>query len=345
MRFAAPGYLWMLLALPLMAALFVLAFRRRRRALEIFGDLRLVRRLAATSSTERRVVKAALIVAAAFFLMLALARPQWGARLETVTRKGVDVVVAVDTSLSMMAEDVKPNRLAQARAAVSSLIEELQGDRIGLVAFSGRAYVACPLTLDYAAASLFLDVLEPDLIPVPGTAIAEAIRVADRAFPEGERRNRVIVLLTDGEDHEGDVEAAARAAAEDGITIYTLGIGTPEGEPIPMRNARGDVVGYKEDTKRRKVTSRLGEGSLQAIAAATGGRYYRSTPEGGELKRIYEAIAGMDQATLATRMHTAYEEHYMLPLGIAILLLAIEAAISDRKRSEPWSSSVVESAA
>ncbi len=332
MRFAAPGYLWLLLGLPLLAGLFVLAFRRRRRALEIFGDLRLVRRLTATSCTERRVVKAGLIVAAAGFLILALARPQWGARLETVTRKGVDVIVAVDTSLSMLAEDVKPNRLAQARAAVSALIDLLQGDRIGLVAFSGRAYVACPVTLDYAAASLFLDVLEPDLIPVPGTAIAEAIRTADRAFPAGERRNRVLILITDGEDHEGDIESAARAAAEDGITIYTLGIGTLEGEPIPMRNARGDVVGYKEDRSRRKVTSRLGESALEAIAVATGGRYYRSTPEGGELKRIYEATSGMDQTTLSSRLHTAYEERYALPLGIAILLLSIEAAISDRKR-------------
>ncbi|HKN46643.1 MAG TPA: VWA domain-containing protein, partial [Candidatus Polarisedimenticolia bacterium] len=235
MRFAAPQYLWALLALPILLALFVLAFRRRRRALEVFGDLRLVRRLSPTSSTERRVIKAALVVASALFLVLALARPQWGARLETVSRRGVDVIVAVDTSLSMLTEDVKPNRLAQARAAVASLLDMLQGDRVGLVAFSGTAYVACPLTLDYGAASMFVDVLDPDLLPVPGTAVAESIRAALRAFHSNERRNKVLIMMTDGEDHEGDVQAAARAAADEGITIYTVGVGTPNGEPIPLR--------------------------------------------------------------------------------------------------------------
>ena len=333
MRFAAPGYLWLLLALPVLAALFGLELRRRQRALAVFGDLRLVRRLAASASLERRVIKAALVIGAALFLVLALARPQWGTKLEKVSRRGIDVVVAVDTSLSMLAEDAKPNRLAQARAAVASLIDLLQGDRIGLVAFAGTAYVACPLTLDYTAASLFVDVLDPDLLPVPGTAIAEAIRASIRAFQTNERRNKVLILITDGEDHEGDVEGAARAAADEGITIYTVGIGSPNGEPIPLRNTRGEVVGYKEDRSKRKVTSRLGESALEAIAVATGGKYFRSTPEGIELRRIYEEISGMDQKALSSRLHTAYEERYQMPLAAAILLLAVEAALSDRKRA------------
>lgn len=332
MRFAAPEYLWLLLAAPALAGLHGLAFRGRRKALEAFGDLGLVRRLATSVSTERRVIKAALTVLASFFLALALARPQWGARLETVTRRGEDVIVAVDTSLSMLAEDVKPNRLAQARAAVAALIDLLQGDRIGLIAFSGRAFVACPLTLDYTAAGIFVDLLDPDLIPVHGTAIAEAIRTAIRAFQTTERRYKVLLLITDGEDHEGDVEAAARAAAAEGITIYTVGIGGTAGEPIPLRNARGDVVGYKEDRDRRKVTSRLGESALESIALTTGGKYFRSTPEGNELRRIYEEIAGMDHKTLSARLHTAYEERYQLPLGAAILLLIVEAAIPERAR-------------
>src|SRR5207249_2427029 len=176
MRFAAPDYLWWLLGLPVLIGLFVLSFRRRRRALEQFGDLRLVRRLSTSASLEKRIIKAALILGAALFLILALARPQWGAKLETVTRRGVDVIVAVDTSLSMLAEDVKPNRMAQARAAVGSFMDLLRGDRVGLVAFAGISYVACPLTLDYTAARMFVDVLDVDLIPVQGTAIADAIR-------------------------------------------------------------------------------------------------------------------------------------------------------------------------
>jgi Ca-activated chloride channel homolog len=347
MRFAAPEYLWWLIALPVMIGLFILSFRRRRKALEAFGDLRLMRLLSTSASLERRIIKATLLVVAALFLILALARPQWGAKLETVTRRGVDVIIAVDTSLSMLAEDVKPNRMSQARAAVGSFIDLLGGDRVGLIAFAGTSTVACPLTLDYTAARMFVDVLDVDLIPVQGTAIADGIRTAISAFRPGERRYKVLLLITDGEDHEGDVPAAASAAATEGITIFTVGVGSTGGEPIPLRNARGDFIGYKEDREHRKVTSRLGEKDLEAIATATGGRYFRSTPEGLELHRVYEEISRMDQRTLGGRTLTAHEERYQLPLGAAILLLLIEAALGDRRRAAvpaPPSAQAVEAA-
>ncbi len=331
MRFGASQYVWLLLALPILAGLLVLSFRRRRRALEAFGDLSLMDRLASSVSTEKRVIKAALVMLAAMFLVLALARPQWGTKLETVRRRGVDVIVAVDTSLSMLAEDVKPNRLTQARAAISSLIQMLQGDRVGLVAFAGAAYVACPLTLDYNAAEMFVDVLDTDLIPVRGTAIAEAIRTSMRAFQSKDRRYKVLILITDGEDHEGDVEAAARDAAAEGVVIYTVGVGGTAGEPIPLRNTRGEITGYKEDRERRKVTSRLGEGALESIASITGGKYFRSSAEGPELRRIYEEVSGMDQKSLSARLQTTYEERYVIPLGVALALLMLEASIGDRK--------------
>jgi Ca-activated chloride channel family protein len=331
MRFAAPGYLWLLLALPALAALFLLRFRLRRRALDAFGDRPLVERLAASASTERRIIKAALVLGAALCLALALARPQWGASLETVSRRGIDMIVAVDTSLSMLAEDVKPNRLVQARSAIASLLGLLEGDRIGLVAFAGTAYVACPLTLDYAAASMFVDVLDTSLIPVRGTAIAGAIRKSIEAFRTEDRRHKVLILITDGEDHEGDIDGAARAAAEAGVVIYTIGVGDSGGEPIPLRDARGQVTGYKDDRDRRKVTSRLGETTLEEIAIATGGRYYRSTAEGLELRRIYEEIAGMDRKTMSSRLQTAYEERYPVPLAAALILLGLEVAVGDRR--------------
>ncbi|PYT33905.1 MAG: hypothetical protein DMF52_14495 [Acidobacteria bacterium] len=286
-----------------------------------------------TPSRSGSPVKASFVVVAALFLILALARPQWGAKLETVTRRGVDVIVAVDTSLSMLAEDVKPNRMAQARAAVGSFMDLLRGDRVGLVAFAGTSYVACPLTLDYTAARMFVDVLDVDLIPVQGTAIADAIQTATAAFRPGERRYKVLVLITDGEDHEGNVAAAAGAAAAEGITIYTVGVGSPGGEPIPLRNARGDIIGYKEDREHRKVTSRLGETDLETVALATGGRYFRSTPEGLELHRVYEEISRMDQRTLSGRTMSAYEERYQFPLGTAILFLLVEAALGERRRA------------
>ena len=335
MRFAAPQYLWWLLAAPVLAGLFVLAFRRRRIALAAFGDAGLVRRLSTSASLEKRIIKAVLVVLASAFLALSLARPQWGAKLETVTRRGVDVIVAVDTSMSMLAEDVKPNRMAQARAAVGSFIDLLHGDRVGVVAFAGTSYVACPLTLDYTAARMFVDVLDTDLIPIQGTAIADAIRASVGAFRAGERRYKVLVLITDGEDHEGSVEAAAREAASEGVVIYAVGVGSPSGEPIPLRNARGDVIGYKEDKSHRKVTSRLGEGPLEAIALATGGKYFRSSPEGVELQRVYEEISRMDQRTLSGRTLNAYEERYQIPLGVAIVLLGLEAALGERRRTAP----------
>lgn len=332
MRFAAPVYLWLLIGVPVLAGLHVLIFRLRRRALRAFGDLALVRRLVRGADTERRILKAVITIMAFACLVLALARPQWGARQETVSRRGVDVLLAVDTSLSMLAEDVRPNRLAQARGAVATFIDLLRGDRVGLVAFAGAAYVACPLTLDYAAASMFVDILDTDLVPVKGTAIAGAIHAAIRAFVATERRYRVLILITDGEDHEGDVEAAARAAAAEGIVIYTVGVGSPAGEPIPLRNARGDVIGYKEDSGHRKVTSRLGEGALEAIAAATGGRYFRSTPEGIELQRVYEEIAAMEQRTMEGRLATTYEERYQIPLLAALILFGLDLALPERRR-------------
>jgi len=333
MRFAAPFYLWLLGLVPILAGLMALAAWRRGRDLERLGEAPLVRRLAASVSVERRVIKAVLVVMAAVFLILALARPQWGARLETVTRRGIDVVVAVDTSSSMLAEDVAPNRLAQARAAVLSLIDLLEGDRIGLVAFSGTAYVACPLTLDYGAAAMFVDVLDPDLLPIPGTAVASALRAATAAFPVGERRHKVVILITDGEDHEGDVQTAAMEAADAGVIVYTVGVGNPAGTPIPLRNARGEVTGYKEDRDHRKVTSRLDEGALEAVAVATRGKYHRASAEGIELGRIYQEIAAMDRKTLSSRLQSAFEERYILPLGAALLLLLFEAAMGDRRRS------------
>jgi Ca-activated chloride channel family protein len=333
MRFGAPFYLWLLLAAPVLAALLLLGFRHRRRILERFGDLPLMERLAGNLSLEKRIIKSVLVVVASIFLVLALARPQWGAKVETVSRRGIDIMVAVDTSLSMLAEDVKPNRLVQARGAVLSMMDLLQGDRVGLVAFAGTAYVACPLTLDYSAAAMFVDVLGPDLLPVPGTAIAAAIKTATGAFPEQERRHKVLILITDGEDHEGDVEAAAAAAAEQGVIIFTVGIGSPAGVPIPLRNERGDVTGYKEDKEDRKVTSRLGESALEAVAATTRGKYYRSTPEGIELRKIYEDIAAMDKKSLSSRLQTTYEERFPIPLGAALLLLVLEAGLGERRRA------------
>ena len=333
MRFGDWRYLWALLAVPVLASLLAIDFHRRVRTLQRLGDLPLLKRLSRSVSLEKRIIKAVLLVVASIFLVLALARPQWGVKTEEVTRRGIDVMLVVDVSRSMLAEDIKPSRLMQARGAILQLLDMMHGDRVGLVAFAGTAYVACPLTLDYGAAAMFVDVLDVDLLPIQGTAIAEALRTAVKAFPEKNGRHQVILLITDGEDHEGDVQGAVQEASDRGIVIDTIGVGDPSGVPIPLRNARGEVTGYKEDDDHRKVTSRLDEGTLESIAVATHGKYYRSTSEGIELKRIYEEIAAMDQKTFSSRLVTRYEDRYVYPLGAALALLGIEAALGDRRRA------------
>jgi Ca-activated chloride channel family protein len=328
--FGEPRALLLLLLLPPLALLLVLVRARRRRLLSRFGREDLVARLMKAPGAGRWALRVALILTAGGFLILTLARPRWGEKLEEVHRQGVDVMVALDVSASMLAEDVKPSRLIRAREEVASLIDSLGGDRVGLVAFAGDSYVACPLTLDYSAAKIFLDVLDPSMIPVPGTAIASAIRKSIRAFNSREKRYKVLVLITDGEDHEEDAVAAAREAAREGVVIYTLGVGTGAGSPIPLRDAGGGVTGYKQDRAGKIVTSRLDPVKLAEIAEAAGGKYLPATAEAREIREIEGRIARMERRQVGSRLTITYEERYQIPLAVALLALVLEAGVGSR---------------
>jgi Ca-activated chloride channel family protein len=272
-----------------------------------------------------------LVLASFLVLILALARPQFGTRVETVKREGHDIFVALDVSTSMLAEDVSPNRIAKARLEVSSLIDRLQGDRIGLIAFAGEAFVQCPLTLDYAAAKLFLSVMDTDLIPTPGTAVAEAIEKAVDSFVEGEKKSKVLIIITDGEDHDGSVEEAARKAAEQGIVIYPIGIGLPQGTPIPVYDQFGRQQGFKKDKSGEVVLSRLNEATLRSLGEITGGEYSRVTNSAIELDRIYEELNDMDKKELANRQITIFDEKFQILLILAIVLMTVEVCLGDRR--------------
>lgn len=330
MLFGEPRALFLLLLVPLLGIFLLLARTRRSRLLARWGRADLVARLAASPGTGRWAMRVFLLLFASTFLVLALARPRWGRKVEEVRRQGVDVIVAVDVSASMLAEDVKPNRLARARNLVASIIDSLGGDRIGLVAFAGEAYVACPLTLDYAATSIFLEVLDPSLVPVPGTAIATAIRKSTQVFPSREKRYKVLVLITDGEDHERDALEAAREAAAQGVVIYTLGVGTGAGSPIPVREPGGVVRGYKQDREGRLVTSRLNPVRLAEIAEKAGGRYLLATAEGREIREIEDRIARMERRQVGSRLAITYEERYQIPLALALAALLLDAALGGR---------------
>ena len=300
--------------------------------MERFGDASIMKKMTAGVRYSVLRLKPVLIVVAVLFLVVVLARPQFGIKEQEVKRKGVDILVALDTSLSMAARDIQPSRLIKAKNEVARLIDSLQGDRIGLIAFAGDSFVQCPLTLDYGAARLFLDIINTGIIPTPGTSISGAIKTASNTFSKKEQKYKVLILFTDGEEHEGEAVKIAQEAAEEGVRIYTVGMGRPKGEPIPMLNETGKKAGYKKDSQGNVVMSRLDESTLQKIALMTGGRYYRATPDETELEEIYKDIRKMEQKEIASKQFTQYEDRYQIFLLIAIVVLIVEALLGDRKK-------------
>ena len=332
-RFGVESLLYAYLLLPALVALEWWAAARRRRALDRFGERGCIDRLTVAVSRRGRTIRTVLLLAAVVLLVTALARPQFGDRVDTVRREGQDVVVALDLSASMEAEDIAPSRLAAARLAVGRLIERLDGDRIGLVAFAGEAFVQSPLTLDYAAATLFLNAMEPDLVPVPGTDLGQAIETALDGFGEAGERNRQLVVITDGEDHEGATDAAVQRAIDEGVRVYTVGMGSTEGVPIPSFDEAGAPNGFLRDEEGSVVTTRLDDVTLQRVADRTGGVYYHAaTGSGAAFDRLVEELTGGEGDEIELREVTRYEEQYQIFLGLALMLLVAEALMPERRR-------------
>ena len=332
MHWGMPVYLNLLLLVPILIIFFIFAGISKRKKIKNFGDIALIEKLSVSKSVAKDRMRKVLIVIAVGFLILALARPQIGARLTMAKRYGVDMLVAIDTSSSMLARDIKPDRIEKAKLEISSLIDKLKGDRVGIMTFAGDSFVQCPLTLDYGAAKMFLSVIEPDMMPRPGTAIGNAVKAAIKAFTKKERKHKVLILLTDGEDHDTDPIGAAREAKKEGIVIYTIGIGTEKGEPIPIVDETGRIIGYKKDAKGEVVMTKLDEETLRKIALITDGGYYRATSAGFELDKIYDEISRMEKKELSDRLFTQYEDRFQYFLGIAFILLCVEFMIGDRKK-------------
>ncbi len=331
-RFDNLYFLHLLWLIPLLIFFFVMVFKWKKRALERFGKLELIQKLTLSISKQKQVFKVTLLILTVLFMILSLAKPQIGTKLEQVKREGVNILVALDVSLSMKAEDIKPNRLEKAKHAVGKFIDLLEGDRIGLIAFAGEPFVQCPLTLDYGAAKMFLDIMNTDLIPTPGTAIGEAILLATKTFDQRERKHKVLLLITDGEDHQGEPLKAAEIAEKEGVIIYTVGIGSINGVPIPLYNESGRNLGFKKDREGQVVTSKLDELTLEKIALQTGGKYFRASGSESELGKIYDEIAKMEKQELASLKFSQYEDRFQYLLIFAIVFLVAEIFISERKK-------------
>lgn len=320
--------LWWLLTIPVFIIGYILYTRRKRRQLAEFGDPELVSELMPDASKARPVVKFSLLMAALALLIMAAARPQYGQKEKTVKRQGIEVMIALDISNSMMAEDVAPNRLDRAKQMLSKMIDRMVDDKVGLVVFAGEAYTQLPITCDYVSAKMFLNTITPALIPTQGTAIGAALETSIRSFGSQESdAGRAIVLITDGENHEDDAIAAAKHARELGIQVFVVGIGKPEGSPIPIVGTNN----YIKDRSGQVVVSRLNEDMCQQIAQAGNGIYVRCDNTNTAMRALQQELDRIATAELETKVYADYNEQYQSFVLIALLLLVIDFFILERK--------------
>lgn len=324
-RFENTEFLYLLLVIPVLTALFVYALRDRKRRLERFGDAEIMKMLMPEYSLRRARLKFELLMLALVCLIVALARPQYGSKLKAVQREGIEIMLAIDVSNSMLAEDFEPNRLERTKYAVDRLLEGIEEDKIGVIVFAGDAYVQLPITSDYVAARNFVSQIAPNMVTKQGTAIGAAISLAASSFSSQSGDSRVLILVTDGENHEDNAEQAARAAAEQGITIYTIGMGTPEGAPIEVG---GDFI---RDDKGEIVVSKLDEESLQKIALMTGGAYIRSTNQSVGLNEIVAKINSTAKAQFETQVYEEYGELFQYLVAAALFFLLLSRLIMPRR--------------
>ena len=328
-RFAHSNFFYFLLLIPLFTALLVLFLLWRKKALQRFGEYPLIMQLIPEYSKNRLIFKFILVMIGLAFLIIALVDPQSGSKLEKVQRKGIDLMIALDVSSSMLAQDITPSRLERAKQAISKLIDQLDGDRLGIVIFAGKAYTQLPITTDYAAAKLFLSSINTNSVSVQGTAIGEAIDFSVNSFGQS-KANKAVIIITDGEDHEGDVVEKTEAAVKKGIIIYTIRMGLPDGAPIPIYN--GTIqTGFKKDREGNVVVSRLDESLLQQIAAAGKGIYIRANNSEVGLQKVLDDISKIQKAEIDNRQYSDYEDLFQYFIAFSLIFLIFELFVFDKR--------------
>jgi len=302
----------------------------KNKALKRFGDALLFRQLASESSKAKPVLKLVVFLVAYSLIVVGLANPQIGTKLEEVKREGVDIIIALDVSNSMKAEDIKPNRLERSKQAISRLIDKLENDRIGLIVFAGAAYVQLPITTDFAAAKLFLSTIDTDIIPTQGTAIGSAIDLSMESFVGNDNKHKALIIITDGENHEDNAIESAKKANDEGLIIHTVGMGSPEGAPIPVYK-NGMQVDFLKDHDGHIVVTRLDQLTLEKIAEEGKGQFVRATNSDDGLNTILNEVMKMNKKTFGAKVFTEYEDRFQYFIGAGLLILLIEFMISNRR--------------
>lgn len=328
MRFEHIEFLWALGLVPVLVLLFILIMYNKKRRLEKLGEFRLVLNLMPSVSLGRQIVKFSLYALALAFVIVGLANLQTGSKLQEVKRKGADIMLCLDVSNSMLAEDLKPNRLERAKQAIEKMVDKLEGDRIGMIVFAGEAYVQLPITTDYGAAKLFLRAIAPNMIPTQGTAIGAAIGKAMESFGKDEGKNKAIIIITDGENHEDDAVRLAQDASKNEISIHTIGIGSDAGVPIPVYH-NGVPAGYKKDKEGNTVITKLNDKLLQEIAAEANGVYVKASNADVGLGAVLDKIGELDKKEIESKRYTDYDDQFQWFFAAALILLVAEFFINE----------------
>ena len=325
-------YLWLLLAIPVIIFLYAIVLYWQKKTQRNFADKELLERLSPNRSTGKSVLKIVMLCLAVACLVIALVNPQFGTKLETVKREGVDVVFAVDVSKSMLAEDIAPNRLEKSKQLITQIINNLASDRIGIIAYAGSAFPQLPITTDYAAAKMFLQSMNTDMVSSQGTAIKEAIQLATTYFNDEDQTNRILFLISDGEDHQGDIEEIAQQAAREGIRIVTIGVGTEKGGPIPEKR-NGIIQSYKKDNNGETVITRLDRSTLQEIASAANGSYISGGVTTEVVDEVTEILQNMDKKEFESQQIAEYKSQFQWFLGLGLILLLLDVLLLERQTS------------
>jgi len=329
-RFGNSDYLYFLLAIPALLVLLFAIIHLRKRDIRRFGNLEVISQLMPSASGGRMVLKYVILLLALTSLVIGIARPQFGSKLKEIKREGVEIIIALDVSNSMMAEDIKPNRLERAKQSISKLVDRLVNDRVGLIVFAGDAYIQVPITTDYVSTKLFLSSVGTEIAPKQGTAIGSAIELGMKSFTPNPESSKALIVITDGENHEDDAIKAAEAAVEKGVTVHTIGIGDPNGAPIPLYAGSGQKT-FRKDREGNTVISKLNERMLQQIAAAGNGVYVRSSDTRIGLNAIFDEINRMEKQEIDAQVYSDYDERFQYLFWIGFVLLLIDFLILDRK--------------